>query len=123
MVAVLADVAAGIIGLWGVAHVAPTRQVLAGFGDISIDNRRVLLQEWVAEAVMMWTVTGLVVVVTAVGAGTAAADWVYRVAAAALLVLAVLTGMTGARTPVIWFRICLVLLTVSATLLLVASFA
>lgn len=42
-------------------------------------------------------------------------------AAALLLALALLTGLTGARTPVIWCKICPVLLTASAVLLLAAS--
>jgi hypothetical protein len=46
---------------------------------------------------------------------------VYRVVAALLVALAVLTGLTGARTPVVWYKICPVLLTSSAVLLIVAS--
>ena len=121
MTAVLAYLAAVITGLWGVAHAVPTRQVLAGFAPITRDNRRVLLQEWLAEAFTMWGLAVLVIAVTAVGSGTGVAAWVYRVAAGLLLALAVLTGLTGARTPVIWFRICPVLLTCSAVLLLLAS--
>lgn len=48
---------------------------------------------------------------------------VYRVAAWLLLSLAVLTALTGARTPVIWFKICPVLLGTSARLLVIASVA
>lgn len=121
MDAVLALVAAGLVGLWGVAHAIPTRAVVAGFADISTDNRRVLVQEWLAEAVTMWTLAVLVVVVTLVGGDTDTADWVYRVVAAALLSLAVLTASTGARTPVIWFKLCPVLLSTSAALLGSAS--
>jgi len=33
----------------------------------------------------------------------------------------VLTSLTGARTPVIWFKICPVLMTASAVLLVTAS--
>ncbi len=121
MTAVLAYAAAGITGLWGVAHAIPTRQVLAGFAPITRDNRRVLLQEWLAEAFTMWGLAALVIVVTAAAGGSAAAAWAYRMAAALLLALAVLTGFTGARTPVIWFRVCPVLLTCSAVLLLLAS--
>ena len=72
----------------GIAHAVPTRQVVAGFRDTSTDNRRILLQEWLAEAITMWTL-----------------------------------GLTGARTPVIWFKICPVLLGGSAALLLLASFS
>jgi hypothetical protein len=46
---------------------------------------------------------------------------VYRAAAGLLAALAVLTALTGARTPVIWFKICPVLLSVAAVLLLAAS--
>lgn len=120
---ILTYVAAAITGLWGVAHAVPTRQVVAGFQDASIANRRVLLQEWLAEAVTMWTLAALVTVVTVVADGTAAAEWTDRVAAASLIALAVLTSLTGARTPVIWFKICPVLLGGSAGLLLLASFS
>jgi hypothetical protein len=122
MSAILAYVAAAIIGLWGVAHAVPTRQVVAGFRDTSIDNRRVLLQEWLAEAVTMWALAALVITVTAIAGDAAAAEWADRVIAGALIVLAILTSMTGARTPVIWFKICPVLLGGSAGLLLLASF-
>jgi hypothetical protein len=40
-----------------------------------------------------------------------------------LVVLAALTTVTGARTPVIWFRICPFVLTGVAALLVAASFA
>jgi hypothetical protein len=120
--AVLAYAAATVTGLWGVAHAGPTRQVLAGYAPITPDNRRVLLQEWLAEAITMWGIAALVIVVTAIGSGTSTTAWVYRMAAALLVALALLTGLTGARTPVIWFKICPALLSVSAALLLIASF-
>ncbi|WP_131732965.1 hypothetical protein [Actinomadura formosensis] len=118
---VLAYIAAALTGLWGVSHAIPTRRVLAGFAPISTDNRRVLVQEWLAEALTMWGVAVLVIVVTAVGGDAEVTRWVYRVAAGLLVALAVLTTFTGARTPVIWFKICPVLLATSATLLLLAS--
>jgi hypothetical protein len=121
MTSLLAYLAAAITGLWGVAHAVPTAQVVAGFGPIGADNRRVLVQEWLAEAVTMWGLAALVVVVTATGSGTGVADWAYRVCAGILLVLAVLTGLTGARTPVVWFKICPALLSASAGLLVAAS--
>lgn len=119
---VLAYVAASVVALWGVAHAIPTRQVLAGFEPITGDNRRVLLQEWLAESFTMWGIAGVVVAVTA--AGSDAPDvraWVYRAAAGLLIALAALTAATGGRTSAIWFKICPVLQTGSAILLLVAS--
>jgi hypothetical protein len=123
MAAILSYIGAAITGLWGVAHAVPTRQVVGDFRDTSIDNRRVLLQEWLAEAIALWALAALVIVVTAVGGGTAAANWTDRITAGALIILAILTSLTGARTPVIWFKVCPVLLGGSAVLLLLASFS
>jgi hypothetical protein len=117
----LAYVAAGLVALWGIAHVIPTGAVLAGFEPITVDNRRVLKQEWLAEAFTMWGVAALVIVATAVDSGATVTLWVYRLAALLLVALSALTAVTGARTPVIWFKICPVLLTTSAALLVVAS--
>jgi hypothetical protein len=120
----LAYLAAALVAMWGVAHVVPTARVLAGFEPITPDNRRVVLQEWLVEAFAMWGIAAFVVVAAlAEGAGTEVADWIYRVAAVLLVAIAALTGLTGARTPVVWFKVCVVLLGCSAALLLIASVA
>jgi hypothetical protein len=119
---VLAYVAAALVALWGLAHAIPTSQVVAGFEPITPDNRRVLIQEWLAEAFSMWGIAAVIVVSTIVGGSdSAVTQWVYRVAVGLLVALAMLTTLTGARTPVIWFKVCPVLLSVSAALLLLAS--
>jgi hypothetical protein len=118
---VLAYLAAALIGLWGTAHVIPTRQVLAGFEPITPDNRRVLTQEWIAEAVTLWGLAAIVAVLTAAYPGQPATEWAYRLAAALIAALGVLTAVTGARSPIIWSKICVALLAVAATLLLTAS--
>ena len=118
---VLAYIASALIGVWGIAHAVPTKQVVAGFAPITVDNRRVLTQEWLAEAFTMWGMAALVVAVTATAAHTQATVIVYRIVAGLLLALAVLTALTGARTPIVWFKVCPVLLATSAALLVVAS--
>jgi hypothetical protein len=122
MAAVLAYVSAALVAGWGVAHALPTRQVLASFEPITTGNRRILLQEWLAEAFTMWGLAAVVIAATA-APGTAAdiRAWVYRAASALLVSLAVLTALTGARTAVIWFKVCPVLLAASAFLLLLAG--
>lgn len=121
---VLAYLAAGLVAVWGVSHAIPTRQVVAGFEPITANNRLVLIQEWLAEAFTMWGLAAAIVVTTAVaGPDAEATVWLYRVAAGLLVALAALTALTGARTPVIWFKICPVLLSASAALLIVASLA
>jgi hypothetical protein len=122
MAAVLAYAAAAVIAARGVAHAAPTRQVLAGFEPVTADNRRIILQEWLAEAFTMWGIAAVVIIATAAGGPDyGARAWIYRTAAGLLVALAALTALTGARTPVVWFKICPFLLTGSAVLLLIAS--
>ena len=121
MQVLLAYVAAALIGIWGIAHAVPTKRVVAGFAPITTDNRRVLTQEWLAESVTMWAMAALVVAVTMTAGDTRVTAIVYLVVARLLLALAALTALTGARTPVVWFKVCPILLATSAALLLVAS--
>ena len=118
---VLAYLAAALIGAWGMARAVPTKRVVAGFAPITTDNRRVLTQEWLAESFTMWAMAALVVAVTITAGDTRVTAIVYQAVAALLLALAVLTALTGARTPVVWLKVCPVLLAASAALLLVAS--
>ncbi|HEY3089770.1 MAG TPA: hypothetical protein VGJ59_17105 [Jatrophihabitantaceae bacterium] len=116
----LAGLSSGLIAAWGIAHVLPTSRVVAGYADTSRDNRLVIAQEWIAEALTMWFVSALVLVITSVGDGSTRA-WVYRVCALLLLAVGTLTAATGARTSVVFFKICPVVLTSYAGLLLAAS--
>jgi hypothetical protein len=118
----LAYVAAGIVFVWGVMHVVPTRAVVAGFGDIGADNRRVITMEWVAEGLGFGFVASLLVAATWSGSVTEpAADLVYRASAGFLAAVGIWTSATGARTGVIWFRLCPVVMAAGAGLLVAAA--
>jgi zinc transporter ZupT len=103
----LAYLAAGVTAAWGVAHIMPTGRVVAGFGNLSKDNRLILTMDWVAEGFTLVLLGVLVAVVTMRG-GSAdpVTQAVYAVAAGALLVFAVWTAATAARGSVIFFEIC-----------------
>jgi hypothetical protein len=109
--------------IWGAAHLAATRSVVNGFGEISRDNRLIITQEWIAEGVAMIFVGVLAVLVTAIeGPGDPVSLIVYRASAGVLVILATLTAATGARTPIVPFKICPFLLTIVAALFVVGSF-
>ena len=111
-----------IVSLWGVAHLIPTGSVVAGFGSISLDNRRVLTMEWVAKGLTMLFVGALLAAVTlSAGANDSVAVLVHLMAAGLLAAIAVLTTLTGARTPVVWFKACPLVLATVIELLLVGS--
>src|SRR5512143_443538 len=98
---VLGYTAATILAGWGLAHAVPTRQVVAGFDPVTADNRRIIVQEWLAEAFTMWGLAAFVAAATALrGTDATATAWMYGISATLLLALAALTATTGARTPV-----------------------
>ena len=78
--------------------------------------------EWVAESLSFWFVAVLVFGTTLASLDAAATDLVYRLSAGFLVSIGIWTAMTGARTKVIWFKMCPVVMSISATLLIVASF-
>jgi len=107
MADVLAYLAGAALVLWGAAHIAPTNSVARSFGDISVDNKRILVMEWIAEGVTHISIGVLVVIITvAEGAANSAVELVYVLLAGILAVLATLTALTGARTRMIWFKAC-----------------
>ena len=118
---ILAYAAASVIAMWGVTHLIPTRQVVAGFGAISTDNRRVITQEWLAEGIAMIGIAAFVIAATAANGPGEIRAWIYRTAALLLVAVGLLTALTGARTAVLWFKICPLVMAVSAALLLTAS--
>jgi hypothetical protein len=101
------NIAAGILTLWGVAHLVPTRAVVRGFGPISTDNRRIITMEWVLEGVTLCFL-GLLALMLSIRLGpqNAAARFVLQAEAAMLVVMAIISSLTGARTAVIPMKIC-----------------
>ena len=112
-----------IIILWGIAHIVPTKSVVSGFSSVSEDNRRIITMEWVAEGLTLCFIGLLVLIVTLlIQSGNQVSDIVYRISAAMLLVMAIWTLVTGARTAIIPIKVCPAVKTVVAVLFLAGSF-
>ena len=115
-------IGSGIIFLWGLAHIIPTKAIVSGFGDISEDNKKVLTMELIAEGLTLIFLGVLVLLVTILAGSQAKAAYiVYLACAVMLLVMAILTVMTGARASTIWYKICPVVKTVVAVLFILGS--
>jgi hypothetical protein len=113
---------AGIIMLWGIAHLIPTKNIIKGFGDISGDNKKILAMEVIAEGLTLIFLGVLPLLVTATGdAQSNTAHIVFVACAVMLLVMALVTQLTGSRTPVIWYKICPAVKTLAAMLYILGS--
>lgn len=70
----------------------------------------------------MWFISAVVVIASATeSTEPSLADWIYRASAIMLIAVAVLTAVTGARTRVIFFKICPLFWAITAALLFAAS--
>ncbi|OGO18781.1 MAG: hypothetical protein A2Z15_07875 [Chloroflexi bacterium RBG_16_50_11] len=115
-------IGAGIIILWGIAHIVPIKYVIQSFGAISGDNQKILFMEYIAEGMTLIFLGILPLLVTILGdAQSATADIVYIADAVMLLAMALLTQLTGARTPMIWYNICPAVKTAVAILYILGS--
>jgi hypothetical protein len=110
-------IGAAIIFTWGAAHIAPVSGVVRGFGDISADNRRIIMMTWVSEGMALCFI-GAIVFIGALmyGIDDGGARIIYVASAAMLIVGAVWTALTGARTRVVPMKICPIVKIVAAGL-------
>ena len=112
---------AAITILWGISHLFPTAKVVKGFGEISEDNKNIITMEWITEGVALIFIGVIVGGVTIVDAASSVSSFVYIASAVALLVLAVVSLFTGFKVNFLPFKLCPVLFTLSAVLILVSS--
>lgn len=111
-----------IILVWGIAHIVPTKSVVSGFGQISTDNRRIIKMEWVAGGIAMVFIGVLTLAITILGEfQNPVSIIVYRASAGVLIAMAVLSGLTGARTSIVPMKVCPYIQTTAAILFLVGS--
>src|SRR4030042_2322663 len=92
-------IGSGIIMIWGIAHLVPTRAIVKGFGAISEDNKKILAMESLSEGLTLIFVGILPLLVTILSDSESyTAHIVYLACGIMLLIMAVLTLLTGART-------------------------
>jgi len=88
-------VGAGLTSFWGIAHLFPTKSVVEGFGEITLDNRRIITMEWIIEGVSLIFIGLLVSTVTFIDPLSAASKAVYVLSIMGLVALAIVSVFTG----------------------------
>jgi hypothetical protein len=106
--------------LWGIAHLFPTSSIVRGFGSISVENRRIILMEWINEGLTLIFIGLLVITVTFISStDVKVKKGVYVLSFIMLVSMAILSLFTGFRIDFIAFRLCPFVFSLSAILLLV----
>ena len=123
MAGVLLITGAALTMLWGIAHLCPTKSVVAGFGEISDDNRHIITMEWIVEGVSLIFVGVLVGAVTLVDRTASISTLVYFLSAGALVALAVVSLFTGFKVNFLPFKLCAAIFGLSAALFIAGATA
>jgi hypothetical protein len=107
---------------WGIAHLFPTRSVVAGFGEISIDNKRIITMEWIVEGIALIFIGTINAIVTAIDHTGSISLAIYLSSAGVLIVLAIVSFFTGFKISFLPYKLCPVLFITSAVLIVLGSF-
>jgi len=108
-------IGSSVIILWGIAHIIQTRHIVSGYEPTSVNNRRIMTMEWVAEGFILIFVGLLVLFARHFYGGC---PLTYPMSALMLLVMAAWTALTGGRTSVAFLRMSPVVETIVAILIL-----
>jgi hypothetical protein len=118
---VLLYVGAALTSFWGIAHLFPTKSVVEGFGEITLDNRRIITMEWIVEGVSLIFMGLLVAAVTFIDPLSAVSKVVYGLSIVALVALVLVSVFTGFKVNFIPFKLCPFIFTASAVLIFVSG--
>lgn len=103
--------------LWGVTHLFPTRNVVKGFGAITLDNQRIITMEWITEGATLIFLGILTMLITALYPLTDFSKTIYWAIIIMLLALAGISLFTGFKVNFLPYKLCPFIFTASATLI------
>jgi hypothetical protein len=118
---VLLYVGAALTSFWGIAHLFPTKSVVEGFGEITLDNRRIITMEWIVEGISLIFIGVLVAAATLIDPLSAVSKVVYVLSSIGLVALAIVSVFTGYKVNFIPFKLCPFIFTGSAAMILVGG--
>ena len=109
--------------LWGIAHLIPTSSVVEGFGDISIDSKRIILMEWINEGLTLIFLGILVILIAALSYKNLQSRRIALISTSTMLiVMTVLSLFTGFQINFIPYKLCPVIFLISSLLILQGAF-
>ena len=109
--------------VWGIAHVFPTANVIKDFGDISADNKQILLMEWLNESLTLNFIGILVLIVVFLeNRNTKLEKSVLSLSAIMLFSMAILSLFTGFKINFLPYKLCPFIFSLSGVFILQGVF-
>jgi hypothetical protein len=107
--------------IWGVAHLFPTKSVVDGFGEITIDNKRIITMEWIIEGVFLIFIGLLCAGVTFLNLPSIISNYVFILSSVTLFMLAIISLFTGFRVNFLPYKLCPIIFSLSAILIIIGT--
>ena len=108
--------------IWGVAHLFPTKSVVNGFGDITIDNKRIITMEWIIEGIFLIFIGILCASLTLLDRSNMISIYVFILSSVFLFVLAIISLFTGFKVDFLPYKLCPFIFSLSAILIIIGAF-
>ena len=119
---VLLYAASFLLFAWGFSHLIPTKSVVQGFGEISVDNKRIITMEWITEGVALIFSALVITAIAFIGHTTIISKTVCRIFFAMLNVLSIVSLFTGFKINFLPFKLCPIIFTTSSILILLGIY-
>ena len=119
---VLLYLGSAFTALWGIAHLFPTKSVVSGFGEISVDNKRIITMEWIAEGIALIFIGTTNAVVTFIDYTSLISRVIYLNSVGVIIVLALVSLFTGFKINFLPFKLCPFIFFASAVLIVLGCF-
>lgn len=109
--------------IWGIAHLIPTKSVVNGFDNISINNIHIITMEWITEGLTLIFIGLIVIIVTIVSTSPSKVlRAVYLLTFVMLAAMSVLSFFTGFKVDFLPFKLCPVIFLTSGVLIIQGYF-
>lgn len=118
---ILLYIGALLVVLWGTSHLLPTKSVVKGFGNISLDNRRIITMEWIVEGVSLIFIGVLVAAITYLDFTSTISRCVYWLSFGMLNTLSLVSLFTGFKVAFLPYKLCPIIFTGSSIFILIGG--
>ena len=111
-----------LLVFWGIAHLFPTRSVIADFGDITLDNQRIVAMEWINEGATLIFMGVLIAAITWVDHTGTVSKTVYRLSFLMLNALSIISLFTGFKISFLPYKLCPVIFSGASVLIILGCY-
>ena len=108
--------------IWGISHLLPTKSVVSEFGDITLENKRIITMEWIIEGVALIFIGVIVATVTYIDYTHTISRAIYWLSFLMLNTLSAISIFTGFKINFLPYKLCPIIFTSSSSLIIIGCY-